>query len=205
MLSISKPLLLSELSKLSALSELVAKNTILLRPNPVFEMDNPHNNIVNKDPRLRKNITEYIYKKIKYNWIQYHYTDLYDFIIINEDIPMLINNINQLDDNTKNKELKYNYILKKYLSKSLIYDLLQIYVYKNNINWWDIKSFTSEIRHFIHKKVKRLMEKDIYKKMKKLKEKTDYTKQPIKDSMKHSMKDSMKNSMEDSMKDSTDE
>ena len=40
---------------------------------------------------------------------------------------MLINNINQLDDNTKNKELKYNYILKKYLSKSLIYDLFREY------------------------------------------------------------------------------
>lgn len=128
-----------------------------------YNINDPSNNVVNDDPNLRKQITEYFYNKIVKSWSLYHYKNLLDLIVIENNKPTLIKNLNNIDKNVNNNEEKNKYLLSKYLTKKILYELLKEFVVKQNLNWWDVKLNQYELRTFIHKKVKKMMEKNIYK------------------------------------------
>jgi hypothetical protein len=120
---------------------------------------------VNGNRDLRKNITEYFFKKIIDNWLKYHYIELYQMLVVNGDKVVLIKDINQIESNNKSESkennLKYQYLLVNYFAKSDIYRLLDKFRKINHINWWDLKNLSDDIRKFIQHKVTKYIKKQI--------------------------------------------
>lgn len=117
---------------------------------------------INNDPNLRKITTEKYYKKAVSNWTKYQFIDLYKYVTIKDGKAVLIKNIDNLDkynDDTLN--IKHDFIIEHYLTKNDFYILLEKFVNKYRINWWNIEDFLSELRDFIYEKMKKYMKKDI--------------------------------------------
>lgn len=120
---------------------------------------------VNSNEQVRKEITEYFFEKIVNNWLKYHYIELYHMLLVNGDKVSLVKDINQVNTNNKNdskeNSLKYQFLLINYFAKNDIYKLLDKFRKANEINWWDIKHSSDEVRKFIQHKVTKYIKKQI--------------------------------------------
>lgn len=114
---------------------------------------------VNTDQHLRKQISEYFYDKVYNNWLKYHYLDLYQMVSVHNGVPTLSKHASDKENN----KLKYDFIVKNFLSKNDIYTLLDKFRKLNNINWWDLKKYKNELRKFIQHKVTKYMKNEVSK------------------------------------------
>jgi hypothetical protein len=128
-------------------------------PNVVTYQD------VNNDRHLKAQVLEYFYNKLLNNWLKYHFIDLYYMITISNGKAMLIKNINDIENNKKNEraenDIKYEYLIDNYLSHKDVYRLLSKFRKMNNLNWWELKQHSDEVRLFIHHKVKQYIKYEI--------------------------------------------
>jgi hypothetical protein len=128
--------------------------TILpIYPNVVAYQD------VNNDRHLKAQVVEYFYNKILNNWLKFHYNDLYALLTVSGGKVALSKNVKDTED-TKNNDIKYDYIIDNYLRKKDILQFLSKFRKMNNLNWWDIKHFSEKVRLYIHYKVKQYMKED---------------------------------------------
>ena len=123
-------------------------------PYRKYIIDNPKHNFINDDPKLRKQVTEKIYKKICNSWLIYHYDDLLKYLKIKDNKVSLIDDIKNLDNDKNNNEMKFKFILNYFITKNKIYKLICKFINDNNINWWDLKKHLHNLRSYIHYKIK---------------------------------------------------
>lgn len=138
-------------------------------PPSLFNFGIPHKQYIgpvytdiNNDPTLRKITTEKYYKKAVNNWVKYQFVDLFKYVTIKNDKAELIKNLNNLDKYSDDTlAVKLDFIIEHYLTKNDFYILLEKFVNKYHINWWNIEDYLSELRDFIYDKMKKYMKKDI--------------------------------------------
>jgi hypothetical protein len=120
---------------------------------------------VNSDRKLRLDVTEYFYDKVIKNWLRYHYLDLYQMLTVSGNTSSLVKDQSQIASNTKNdpteNTVKYEYIIRNYLTQNDVGKLLNKFRKINNINWWDIKQHQDKVRKYINYKVAKAMKYDI--------------------------------------------
>lgn len=118
---------------------------------------------VNNDRDLRHQVASYFMKKILGNWLKYHFLDVYPLISISGGSPKLISDIKQEESNkdTKNNDLKYDFIVKEYINEHYITKLLNKYRKRNGVDWWDLKHFSDKIRKYIGTKLYKHIKHDI--------------------------------------------
>jgi hypothetical protein len=97
-------------------------------PPPIIESTFTYQD-VNKDPNLRKLITDFFYKKT-IKWVSTYN----DFKHIKKSLNIL-----------KSKE-----------GYDIIYNLLKVYVKQNNLNWYDLKQYYSNIKDYLKYKLGKL-------------------------------------------------
>ena len=56
---------------------------------------------------------------------------------------------------------KINFLEEKFLTKKMIYNILKNYVDKHNVYWWKIRYSEDELKKYLHKKLKKLIEEEI--------------------------------------------
>lgn len=127
-----------------------------LMPTPLFSTSLVPN--INNDSDLREKVSEYFYKKIYNNWLKYQYLDLYKLLSVKNGVVVL----SKSDTNT-DFDVKYEYIMKKFLSKNDIYTLLKHFIKINQLNWWELKEYSNEVKNFIYHKVKKYMKHELDK------------------------------------------
>jgi hypothetical protein len=123
---------------------------------------------VNVDKNLRKEVTEYFFSKLLKNWLKYHYLNLYTMVKVSNGKANLVSSIDESKSNQKNDPnenvIKYEFIVNEFITKKDMYKLLDKFRIKNNLNWWDLKQYSDDIRIYIQEKVMRLMEKKVMSK-----------------------------------------
>jgi len=123
---------------------------------------------VNVDKNLRKEVTEYFFGKLLKNWLKYHYLNLYTMVKVSNGKANLVSSIDESKSNQKNdpneNAIKYEFIVDNFITKKDMYKLLDKFRIHNNLNWWDLKQYSDDIRKYIQEKVMRLMEKTVMSK-----------------------------------------
>jgi len=122
---------------------------------------------VNNDHDLKKRVVEYFYDKLLNNWLKFHYADLYTFFNVSGGKVNLVKNVKDSENNTKNdkhdNDIKYEFLVDKYLRKKDMLTLLSKFRKMNNLNWWDLKEHAEKVRLYVHHKVKQLIKEEIMK------------------------------------------
>lgn len=114
---------------------------------------------VNSDQHLRKQVSEYFYNKVYNNWLKYQYLELYQMVSVHNGVASLSKHATDKENN----QLKYDFIVKNFLSKNDIYTLLEKFRKINGINWWELKKNSDQIRKFIQHKVAKYMKNEVSK------------------------------------------
>lgn len=118
---------------------------------------------LNLDSSLRKQITNKFYDKVINNWLKYQYMDLYRYVTASGNKASLIKNIDQLEKvDDVVSDIKHNFLIDNFLSKNDLYVLLEKFVNKYRINWWDVKNYSLELKEFIHDKMLKHIKKEIF-------------------------------------------
>lgn len=112
---------------------------------------------INSDKNLRKQVSEYFYNKVYNNWLKYQYLELYQMVSVKNGVASLTANTSDKENN----QIKYDFIVKNFLTKNDIYTLLEKFRKINNLNWWDLKKYTNQIRKFIQHKVTKYMKNEL--------------------------------------------
>lgn len=120
---------------------------------------------VNANRELRQQVTEYFFDKVIRNWLKYHYLALYNLVIVSGGVASLIKDLKHIETNAKNdpseNAIKYEFIVDNFLTKNDVYALLDKFRKLNQLNWWDLKHHSDEVRKYIEHKVKKYMLKQI--------------------------------------------
>ena len=120
---------------------------------------------VNQDRNLIDRTIVHFYDKTVDNWLKYFYLDLYKLINVSGGKASLIKSINEYENNTKgdnhDNAVKYEFLLKTYFNKKDIGDLMNKYRKVNNLNWWDLKKHSDELRDYMYRKIKQYIRKEI--------------------------------------------
>jgi len=122
---------------------------------------------INSDKNLRHEIINYFYDKVVNNWLKYHYLDIYQFFVVTGGKVSLVKDLKQIETNTKNDPseaaLKHKYIVENYLTEEDVFHLLNKFRKRNNLNLWDLKKYSDEVRNYISHKVKKYLKNQILK------------------------------------------
>ena len=120
---------------------------------------------INSDIHLKKQVVEYFHNKILNNWLKFHFNDLYCLLNVSGGKAVLIKNIADAKNNTKNdkseNDIKYEHLSNNYFTLTDILKLLSKFRKINNLNWWDIKHHSEKVRIYILYKVSKYMKQEI--------------------------------------------
>lgn len=147
------PQLLSPMTP-QLLSPMMQPAFIPVYPNTVSYQD------VNNDRNLKAQVVEYFYNKILKNWLKFHYTDLFHLLTVSDGKVVLTKNVNDTENNIKNNDIKYEYLVDNFFRKKDILQLLSKFRKINSLNWWDLKQHSDKVRMYVHHKVKQYMKQD---------------------------------------------
>jgi len=121
---------------------------------------------VNTNKELRKQTTEKYYDTAINNWLKYSpmFSDIYNYISVSNNKASVISDINKQDTKSDDasKNLKLQYIIHNILTKKYFYNILTKFTQKYNVNWWDIKDHTHELKSYLSKKIIHNLEGYIY-------------------------------------------
>lgn len=118
--------------------------------NSLYEPDG-----VNNDKDLHRSVSKYFYEKFKTKWMREYYNDLFKYFKIGDSGVEFIRSLDQIDTDTKNNDIKAEYITRTIFSKIDMEALLEKYVKKHHANWFELRSkHKSRIRQYIHDKIK---------------------------------------------------
>jgi len=119
---------------------------------------------LNVDQNLRKEVTEYFFNKLLKNWLKYHYLNLYSMVKVSNGKASLVASSNEVKNDPTENAIKYEYIIDNFITKKDMYKLLDKFRRHNNLNWWDLKQYSDNIRKYIQGKIMKLMEKTMMSK-----------------------------------------
>ena len=90
--------------------------------------------------------------------------DLLGYLHFEHGKVAFIKNIKDYSDKLPTNEetvKKINFLEENFLTKKMIYNILKKYVDKYNIYWWKIRYSEDELKKYLHKKLKKLIEEEI--------------------------------------------
>jgi len=119
---------------------------------------------VNNDPDLRREMVKYFYEKLKYTWLPEYFNDLYKYFVVKDGSVSYIKSIAEYDTSTEYNEIKANYIVKHIFEKIDMEALLEKYVKKRNLKWYDLKkNHKADIKEHVHSKIEKHIRNRVYK------------------------------------------
>ena len=113
---------------------------------------------VNNDPNLRKKMVKYFWNKIEH-WLNNSslYKKLYEFMyVVDDNIKFGLDN---KPENTRSNIIKYDYIIKEIIHKKDLYNVLDKFCKKYNVNYWDLQELhvKDKVKKFIYSKIKNVI------------------------------------------------
>lgn len=127
---------------------------------PILQYDtfkNSRNNL-NNSPTIRNKMTKYFFDKLKYSWLENYFTDLYRYLRMTEGIITYVKSSDDYDTSTDYREQKARFIISTIFEKIDMEALLEKYVKKHRVNWFDLKSkHARDIREYVHEKIEKHM------------------------------------------------
>ena len=114
----------------------------IIRTQPTIQSD------VNNDPDLRRRVVKYFYEKFEV-WLYGSFKDLGNYFSDNN------GNITAKQSSDGMTPNKAKFILKEVITKSTILKILDKYVRRRNVNWFDLKTkHYDSVKDYIRTKVK---------------------------------------------------
>lgn len=105
---------------------------------------------VNNDPELRKRVVKYFHGKVEV-WLYGAYKDLGDYLVEKNGNVELGTSKGE----TNMTPNKARYLMDKIIRRSVILSILDKYVRRKNVNWYDLKEkHMSDLKEYIHAKLK---------------------------------------------------
>ena len=117
---------------------------------------------VNSDRDLQKSVSRHFYDKFKNTWLKDSFNELLRYFVMRDDGISFIKSLDHMDKVTNHVNEKISFICNHVISKLDIHSMVEKYVRKHNVNWFDLKTkWKSEIKHHIYNKSKKIIVKKI--------------------------------------------
>ena len=119
---------------------------------------------LNDDKTVIRSVKNYYYYKTIDEFLKSSMVDLLGYLHFEHGKVAFIKNIKDYSDKLPTNEetvKKINFLEENFLTKKMIYNILKKYVDKYNIYWWKIRYSEDELKKYLHKKLKKLIEEEI--------------------------------------------
>jgi len=119
---------------------------------------------LNDDKSVIRTVTRYYYYKTIEKFLKSEMIDLLGYLQITNDNVHFIKNIKDYTDKLPTEQetkQKIVFFKDKFITKTMIHDILKKYTKKNNVLWYKVQQNEAEFKNYLHKKLKERLEDEI--------------------------------------------